>query len=161
MTETVRGLVAVAVILATGCATVVNKGPAPVHVRSSPTGASATARCNGAVVASGTTPTSLGIPRQATGCSIHVSHAGYQTRTIDLTRGRSGAYWGNLGFLGPLPVGVVLNAFGADLDDNKAPFGVIGALAITGVVGFIVDRRSGRMYMHEPEEIDVTLESEQ
>ena len=161
MTETVRAVVAGAVILATGCASVVNKGPAPVHVRSSPTGASATARCSGAVVASGTTPTSLGIPRQATGCSIHISHPGYQTRTIDLTRGRSGAYWGNLGFLGPLPLGVIVAAFGADPDDNKATYGVIGGLAIVGVVGFIADRRSGRMYMHEPEEIDVTLEAEQ
>ena len=154
-----RRLIAAGTLLITGCATMVNREPAPVHVRSSPPGATATARCQGAVVASGITPATLGVPRQATGCSIHVSHEGFRSQTVELTRGRSGAYWGNLGFFGPLPIAAAVAVFGADPSDNLTTYSVIGALAVTGVVGFVTDRSNGSMYVHEPDEIDVTLEA--
>ena len=157
---TLRALIAVITLFSTACASVVNRGPQEIHVDSRPAGAAATATCNGNVVSRATTPGSVSVPRQAAGCSITIAKEGFRTHAVHLTRGRSGAYWGNLGFFGPLPAAAIAYALGADPADNTATYGVIGALAVTGIVGFIRDRSTGAMYVHEPDEVTVELEQD-
>jgi hypothetical protein len=153
----VRRAVAFALLLTTGCATIVNDTPQRIAVTSDPPGASVTARCSGAVASTGTTPGEIAIPLRSNLCSLHFEKSGYEPQTFALQRGRHGGYWGNLGFLAPLAIAVPIVLFGAEPADNEVTFGIIGALALTGVVGFVRDRKTGAAYVQEPEEVHVTL----
>lgn len=152
-----RRAVALTLLLATGCATMVNDTPQRIAVTSDPSGASVTARCSGAVVSTGTTPGEVAIPLRSSGCSLHFEKSGYQPQTFALQRGRHGGYWGNLGFLAPLAIAIPIALFGAHPADNQVTFGIIGALAVTGATGFVLDRKTGAAYVQEPEDVHVTL----
>jgi hypothetical protein len=142
-----------AVLLLTGCGTIMHGPNETIRVDSKPDAAQASIRCAGGVEVSGTTPASLVIPRRADGCSLSVDKAGYATKTVTLERAWSGWFWTNFAIAGALPVGISVG-FGTGSEEALAAGAAIG---LGGAAGFLVDHFTGSKHAHEPKEIVVEL----
>jgi len=129
----VSSLTAVAVLAAfSGCASIVNGGPAKISMKSVPSGARVTVYDhNGVSVTNAITPVVLRLDRgrgyfKSAHYRIEVAMDGYRTTQVELTSTMNGWYWGNL-------------LFG----------GLIGMI--------VVDPLTGSMYTLSPKNVDVAL----
>ena len=83
--------------LGSGCATIVGGGSSQaVSIESSPSAARYVIRSSSGIeMSSGSVPASVRLPRKNE-YQLDISLAGYQPRTVALTRGTNGWIWGNL-----------------------------------------------------------------
>jgi hypothetical protein len=90
-------LLAVFVPLLPGCAAILGGGSSQaVSIASTPPAASYTIRSSSGIeMAAGSVPASVRLPRKNE-YQVDISLAGYQTRTVAITRGTNGWIWGNL-----------------------------------------------------------------
>lgn len=127
--------IAVAAVLASGCASIVHGGPRSVPVASNPPGASVSIYDrDGKMVSQNTTPFIATLPtkyRYFSGQTYKLvfEKAGYRKQEVELRSTMSGWYWGNI-------------VFG----------GLIGML--------IVDPNTGAMYNLAPNKVEQTLPAE-
>src|SRR5688572_2149145 len=84
-------------LVLSGCATIVGGGSSQaVSIETTPSAARYVIRSStGIEMSSGTVPASIRLPRRNE-YQLDISLAGYQTRTMALTRGTNGWIWGNL-----------------------------------------------------------------
>jgi hypothetical protein len=151
-------LAAVAALLTVGCGTLVHGSAQQISVSSTPPGATARATCNDGSAVEATTPGTLLLRRNAEGCSITVSKAGYESQSVALTRGKSASMVANVPAAIPSALGVGLAGLivcGGRSNTAGACFGV-GAILGLFLPGYL-DARSGAMYSQRPDHIDVAL----
>jgi hypothetical protein len=88
-----------AMVLATGCATIVGGGSSQaVMLDGTPSEARYTVRSSSGIeMSAGSLPASFTLPRKNE-YQVDVSLDGYETRTLAVTRGTNGWIWGNLVF---------------------------------------------------------------
>ncbi|MDQ6799733.1 MAG: hypothetical protein M3041_02745 [Acidobacteriota bacterium] len=144
-----------ALLLSTGCATVLKRSGEPIAVESTPIGADAVIQCAGDVRATGVTPARLTIPRVANGCALSISKQGFTTKIVPLERGVNAAYWTNFTLLPGIGLALFVGSGKGSSDIGAAVFGTVG---LSGLFGFVVDRSNGRAYRHFPDEINERLE---
>ena len=142
-----------ALITFASCATIRHGDVEPIFVTSDPTGAEAVVHCRNGVSEHSTTPARLLIPRTSEGCAVEVSKPGFVTRSIPLERGYNAAFW--LNFVPASGLAATPPALFGGYDG----WGGLLAVGVAGAIGFAVDRKSGRGYGHNPDNVNVKLES--
>lgn len=104
-------LLAVALLLTTGCATMVNGRYQTIAVESYPSSAAVEVDCGDGPRAAAATPTKIKVRRAAAYCQLTFTRTGYEPKTIELTHQRSRATTLNAAF--GIPSAVVLGIAGA------------------------------------------------
>lgn len=121
-------LLAIALVLFTGCASIVSKSNWPVNITSEPSGASVVVKdSKGTEVFAGTTPTSVTLSSKKAyfrgeSYTLEFSNGGHETKTYTLKSSLNGWYFGNLLFGGVIGFLIVDPLTGAmyRLDENVA-----------------------------------------
>jgi hypothetical protein len=149
---------ALALVLAAGCGSISHGTTQNISVTSTPPGASARATCNDGSAAEAVTPGMLLLRRDAQGCTITISKAGYESASVPLTRAKSGAMFGNvpaavLSAVGGIVAGVLICNRNQSITGTCAAAGGLAGLILPGYL----DARTGAMYTQRPGRVDVTL----
>jgi hypothetical protein len=149
-------------LLAAGCATMINQSTETIPVGSEPAGAVVTVDCGNAPMYGGLTPTVIKVPRSAQPCSVTVAKDGYAARTIDFQRQPSRATAINK--VPGVALGTVLGAVAAVMVWNSSDdldFPIIafeGGQLLGAAPGNAFDRRSGAAWKQVPGDVFVTLD---
>ena len=114
-------------VLLSSCATVAHGRFQQVPVVSDPAGAAVQVDCGRGAHDAGVTPVVVKVRRKADFCTLTLTHDGYRSTTVTLSRRWSGWIWGNL-LLG--------DAF---------------------LAGAVVDLADGAFYTRTPRKVNVTL----
>ena len=119
-------LLAVALLMTTGCATMVNGRYQTIVVDSYPSGAALEVDCGEGPRAAAPTPTSIKVRRAAERCQLTFTRTGYETKVIELTHQRSRATALNVAFGVPsaLILGIAGALIGATVDGAETGFEV-------------------------------------
>lgn len=151
-----------AIVLLSGCATMVNKSTERIPVRSTPAGAVVSVECGDAPVFGGTTPTVITVPRAASPCAITLAKEGYAETRVEFRRVRSRVASANR--VAAAPVGVLFGLVGfvisSDRIDPETSIGIgwdIGT-DLASMPGDKFDEAHGGAFKQVPGEVDVTLE---
>ena len=151
-------LAALAALVTAGCGSIFHGSTQQISVSSTPPGATARAACSDGSAVEATTPGTLLLRRNAEGCAITVSKAGYVSQTVALTRGKSSAMVGNVpasiaSALGGVLVGAVACIRSSSAINTCAVAGGLFGLFLPGYL----DARTGAMYTQRPDHVDVAL----
>ena len=122
------------------CATVINESTQRVAIASDPPGAEV--YVNGAPA--GVTPAFVDVPRRDADLQLRLEKDGYEPTVLGLERSRSGWLLGNV-----LLAGFPINDYGIEA--------WVGAMVVYGVLGSLLDARSGGAYKR-PSLVRATLE---
>ena len=155
-------LLVLPLLIATGCATVVNRSSQRVPVTSDPSGAVVSVDCGQAALYGGTTPTTIELPRNADSCSITLAKEGYAEEHIDLQRQRSRATLANEvpGVVTGTFFSLVALALTWDTDDVDLVVDAYrGGHAIGSAAGNSVDEKTGAAYKWVPGKVAVKLQT--
>lgn len=161
MTRMRTALLALPLLIATGCATVVNRSSQRVPITSDPAGAVVSVDCGNAPLYGGMTPTTIEVPRIAEACSINVAKDGYAEERIDLQRQRSRATLANEvpGVVTGTLFSVVALVLTWETDDVDFVVDAYrGGHAIGSGVGNSVDETTGGAYKWVPGKVAVKLQ---
>jgi len=141
------------------CATVSTGRYERIPVTSAPEGAAVAVDCGKAPHhANQKTPTTIVVPRNATPCRVLVRKDGYESTSIDLRRRASA----DLRNFNVAAAGVdVLGSSCCD-DEVTAAIGLVTMVGgvVWGGVGLAVDRATGAMFHHVPQQVSVVLHPE-
>lgn len=154
MSRVFRGLrvVVAASLLCAGCATVFSGTTQRIEVFTEPSGATVTAGDQQIV-----TPGVLKLRRKEKNLEVRIELAGYESRTIALSRKQNGLVWLNM--VG-VPAGVI-GGLSATQDQDSwfgEPAAAVGAGAGLSGLGFGIDYSTGAAYKLDPAKIVVKLE---
>ena len=143
--------VAVAGLLAQGCATIISGPNQKVPVFTEPPGATVTVGSQQIV-----SPGVLKLPRGARETEVTIALDGYQTRTIVLARKTNGLVW--LDLLG-IPAGLLAGSAASSQGNNVVgtPEGVALGGVLMPATGFGIDYTTGAAFKLDPPKIVVTL----
>ena len=161
MTRMRTALLVLALLVTTGCATVVNRSSQRVPITSEPAGAVVSVDCGNAPLYGGTTPTTIEVPRIAEACSITVAKDGYAEEHIDLQRQRSRATLANEvpGVITGTFFSVVALALTWETEDLDFVVDAYrGGHAVGSGAGNAVDEKTGAAYKWVPGKIAVKLQ---
>jgi hypothetical protein len=134
MRRTVSLIVAVCVILVSGCASIVSKSDWPVRVSSNPDGALCTVTDKtGTVISKGVTPTILTLKSgdgyfKSASYKLMFEKEGYQPVSKELPTSLNGWYWGNIVLGGLIGMLIVDPATGAMWSLDESVTGTLAAL---------------------------------
>ena len=150
-------------LLATGCATAVNRPTELIPVRSEPSGAVVSVDCGNTPLYGGTTPTTIEVPRNAEQCSITIAKEGFADQRIDFERRISRAtainrVGGVLGGTFLAAIALVLTFDNSTIDAQFVSDAYNGGEYIGSAAGNAIDRKIGGAYKWVPGEVSVTLE---
>lgn len=147
-----------ALLLCTGCASMINGRWETVPVDSFPSGAKVTVACGAAPVNGGITPTRIRVERRATDCRVTLAKDGYEPQEIAFERQLSRATVGNK--IAAAPLGLVA-AFGMamlDYYDVEAIGDALeGGVWLGSAPANQVDKHTGGAYKQVPGELYVIL----
>jgi hypothetical protein len=148
----------VALVLATGCGTIVNGRFQKVPVVSEPAGAAIAVACGDSPSDGGVTPATITLRRGVKSCSITLKKSGYAEQTIAFEREITGAFWANFscGFAGAVIAGASKASSG---DSGAAADAVSNVPAIAGSIGVCmgIDYLTGSHYGFAPKSVNVAL----
>lgn len=142
-------LVAAAVLLTQGCATVHQGRHQAIEVVTDPAGATVEVRC-GKPQPAAVTPATVRLPRRVEECSLILTRSGFHPETVVFTSSPSGWVWGNFG------APIVGGAVGATRHSDQAFVDHLFGVVIGGV-GFGIDALSGAMWQLEPAKVERKL----
>lgn len=157
-----KRLLLIAVILLSGCATMVNKTTERIPVRSTPAGAVVSVECGDAPVFGGATPTVITVPRSASPCAITLAKEGYAEKRVEFRRVRSRVASANR--VAAAPVGILFSLVGIFITsdrvdpDTAAGIGWDIGTGLASMPGDKFDEAHGGAFKQVPGEVDVTLE---
>ncbi len=145
-------------MIALGCGSMFHGATQSIPVNSTPPGATARALCNDGSAVEATTPGTLMLRRNAEGCAITVSKAGYESQTVTLARGKSASMIANVPAAIPSALGGGIAGIIICRGSSSYAGGCFGAGALLGLLlpGYL-DARTGAMYTQRPERIEITL----
>lgn len=147
-----------ALLLCTGCASMINGRWETVPVESFPSGARVKVACGAAPADGGVTPTRIQVERRAQDCRVTLAKDGYEPQEIVFERQLSRATVGNK--IAAAPLGLVA-AFGLawiNIDDFDAIEGAMeGGVWLGSAPANHVDKRTGGAYKQVPGELYVVL----
>jgi hypothetical protein len=142
-----------ALLFGSSCAVATHGRYETLSVESRPSGADVKLKC-AEVSREAVTPAALVIPRNATECVLTVSKSGFRTKSVEVDRSVTPAFWLNLLGIAALPLGI----------SDGSPVSISGsaglALVTTGTIGLGTDALSGAMFRHNPAEVRVDLDPE-
>jgi hypothetical protein len=161
-----RAILAVVVLSAARCATMVNDTTEKIPVRSTPAGAVVSVDCGNAPLYGGVTPTTITVPRAAMPCSITLAKEGYVATRIDFQRQLSRATSANK--VAAAPVGIFAAVLGYVLTSEIQglnPDAIAGSIysvttAAAAAPADAFDARKGGAFKQVPGEVEVTLDPE-
>jgi len=131
-------IVAVGVLLGSGCASIVSKSDWPVRVSSNPDGALCTVTDKtGTVISKGVTPTILTLKSgdgyfKSASYKLMFEKEGYQPASKELSTSLNGWYWGNIVLGGLIGMLIVDPATGAMWSLDESVNGTLAALPAAG-----------------------------
>jgi hypothetical protein len=144
---------ALALALASGCATLASRREETFKVTSEPSGADVSLDCapdSGAR----TTPASFVIARKTPDCTVTIQKAGFETQTVVVERGVNRWTWANLP-IALFGIGVMgMSGFSED-PDNGLQAGA--AITLVGLGGLAIDGMTGQLHDHDPKTLHVKL----
>ena len=157
-----KALALAAVLLSTGCATIVNGRYQQIPVDSSPRGALVTVECpDQAPRDAGKTPTIIELRREAEGCRIVLTKLGYRATSVRMTRQYSAAAAFDavpgvvMGAIAGLFTYVPLDLAGVPDDDAES---IGNSAAHAGLTAPLrADERTGGAFKLVPGRVDVAL----
>jgi hypothetical protein len=152
----------VALLLASGCATMVNGTHQEVPVRSEPSGARVRYDC-GDSRGEVTTPATIALQRAAEHCSLTVTKAGYADQTVLFERQRSKATEVNRvpGAIAGATLGVIGLFLGLDASahpEDGAEVGWVVGNAAGTLPAEAIDAKTGGAYKQVPKKVYVRLD---
>jgi hypothetical protein len=134
MIRVVSLVIALGMVLGSGCASIVSKSDWPVTVNSKPDGAVCTVRNKkGTVISKAVTPTIFTLKSgdgyfRSANYTLMFEKEGYQPATTELSTGLNGWYWGNIIFGGLIGMLIVDPATGAMWSLDESVTGTMAAL---------------------------------
>jgi hypothetical protein len=157
-----RQALLVLALVATGCATAVNRPTEQIPVRSEPPGAVVSVDCGNAPLYGGTTPTVIEVPRTAEQCSITIAKEGFVEQRVDFERQLSRAtavnrVGGVVGGTFLAAIALVLTFDNSWIDAQFVSDAYSGGEYIGSAAGNAIDRKTGGAYKWVPGEVSVTL----
>jgi len=159
----VRSIALASLLLAAGCATMINGTTQRIPVASSPRNALVTLECPGEPPRdAGKTPMTVELRRDSEGCRITLSKLGYRHVSVRVTRRVSaaaafdavpGAVLGSIsGLFTYVPLAI------AGVPDDEANAIGTSAMRAGASAPFKADERAGGAFRLEPERVDVALQ---
>ena len=157
-----RQLLLAVALLASGCATMVNRPFERIPVTSDPAGAVVSVDCGNAPLFGGTTPTVIEVPRAAETCAITVAKEGYAEQRVEFERQLSRATLANE--VPGVVAGTILSVAALALVWETEDFDFVvdayrGGHYIGAEAGHAVDRKTGAAYKWVPGKVNVKLEA--
>lgn len=142
-----------ALVLASGCATLASGPGETIAVTSEPSGANGSVDC-GSEKSAFVTPARFVIARKSPDCTVTLEKAGFEKETALLERGINRWTWLNVpvGLAGVTVLG--MSGFGKDPANTRR---VGGAILLVGLGGLFIDRRTWRFHDHDPKTLHVKL----
>lgn len=148
-----RVVLILALLLASGCATVTSGPAETIVVTSEPSGADVLVDC-GSEKLTLVTPARFVVARKSPDCSLTIQTPGFERETAVLEQGVNRWTWGNIPIAA---IGITALGVSGFTNDSGESVRIGGAILLAGLGGLVVDRMTWRLRDHDPKTLHVKL----